>query len=41
MIPPALNLAEAHRVITRIESELRARIPHLEQVTVHTEPAAR
>jgi cation diffusion facilitator family transporter len=38
---PALNLAEAHRVTTRIESELRARIPHLEQVTVHTEPAER
>ena len=38
-LPPALNLAEAHRVTTRIEGELRARIPHLEQVTVHTEPA--
>jgi cation diffusion facilitator family transporter len=40
-LPPGLKLAEAHRVTTRIESELRTRIPHLEQVTVHTEPAER
>ncbi len=38
---PELNLAEAHRVTMRIEGELRARIPHLEQVMVHTEPYAR
>jgi divalent metal cation (Fe/Co/Zn/Cd) transporter len=39
-LPPALSLAEAHRITMRIESQLREHIPHLEQVTVHTEPSA-
>jgi cation diffusion facilitator family transporter len=40
-LPPGLSLAEAHQITTSIEGALRARIPHLEQITVHTEPSAR
>jgi cation diffusion facilitator family transporter len=38
---PDLPVSEAHRLSSRIEEALRAELPRIEQVLVHTEPEAR
>ncbi|MCJ7737830.1 MAG: cation-efflux pump, partial [Anaerolineae bacterium] len=38
-LPGDITLAEAHRISTRLEIELRSRVPGLERVVIHTEPA--
>jgi len=37
-LPGEMPLAEAHRVSTRLETQLRESIPGLERVIIHTEP---
>jgi cation diffusion facilitator family transporter len=37
-LPGDITLAEAHRISTRLETELRSRVPGLERVVIHTEP---
>lgn len=38
-LPGQMALAEAHQVSARLESQLRERVPGLERVVIHTEPA--
>jgi len=38
-LPGDITLTEAHRISTRLEIELRSRVPGLERVVIHTEPA--
>jgi cation diffusion facilitator family transporter len=40
-VDPALSLAEAHALATRLEDELRREIPQLGRVDSHIEPASR
>jgi cation diffusion facilitator family transporter len=35
------DLEHAHRVATRLEDVIRAEVPHVERVLIHTEPAAK
>jgi cation diffusion facilitator family transporter len=37
--PPGMNVAEVHRRTERLEQRLRERLPELEQVVIHAEPA--
>jgi divalent metal cation (Fe/Co/Zn/Cd) transporter len=37
-LPGEIPLVEAHRISTRLETQLRERIAGLERVVIHTEP---
>jgi divalent metal cation (Fe/Co/Zn/Cd) transporter len=37
-LPGEMPLAEAHRISTRLETQLREKVPGLERVVIHTEP---
>ncbi|MHA1261159.1 MAG: cation transporter dimerization domain-containing protein, partial [Candidatus Freyarchaeota archaeon] len=38
-VPPNLPLSETHRLADRLESEIRKRIPRVEEVNIHLKPA--
>ncbi|GAA3853368.1 cation diffusion facilitator family transporter [Saccharothrix violaceirubra] len=41
LVDPVLDVAAAHRIAHDVEARLKAEVPHLGAVTVHTEPAER
>jgi len=39
LLPADLSLTEAHNISSRLESRLKRKLPDLERVVIHTEPA--
>jgi divalent metal cation (Fe/Co/Zn/Cd) transporter len=37
-VPPDMALADAHELASRLEDDIRAAQPHMQDVVVHTEP---